>query len=759
MAGFTVQASVVVTITIFTPSREIKMPQNEQTDLPLLEKHRPFAFIKSHRYKTAPCLTMVFARLFRAIIVPVVLLLAGPSCSEASDTKIIDVIPDHMQLTGDVATKANTINKYTEPWLASLPNGSIILGVNPSSCNPTDWKGGTAIVEIHLPNLYSPTLYVIKLSSPTKNRKRLGSCYNNRSGSIFLDDLLIWESRTNKLTKTKEYYGAQHEPILTTIVVTESRNYRLKIKVAEHAAWELSKLELIQCPYPKAMKGVGYSPYRDCQYPDGKQEPSDDNISEDIFRLSQTCNAIRTYSATGVNGRIPAVAKSNGLQVYAGAWLDGDKEADKKELQALVELASKIDIDGLIVGNEYYLRNRTPADIDYLLQCIIQVKKGLKKKKIPITTAENSNLMFDWGDDAVNINHLYRAIIAEIDFVLVHIYPFWDGKPIEGAASLVAKRYKAIQNLVKKEYGKSTKRVVIGETGWPSSGPSQKQALPSLKNQKRYLQEFMTLAEQEKIDYLFFDAFDELWKSEYEGLVGQNWGYSYSDRTAKHNFYGVLIPPEQLPSLPPIEPLIQARVAGQVTEANTLPVYKDWPTIFKLESIIGASSSSTTKIKFVPSGFIGDVQNIDLFQCDRSDPHKGEMSSRITFPLSGNLGWGGIYWLPDGKWEGPGINILRMLRVPENSSIVVTFWARGENGGETVRFKVGGVGSGNDSIEFPVETEWIVLENVWKQYTIDLVDKDLSNVVGGFCWVADKRRNLGKRAIIFFLDSIEYKLR
>ena len=89
----------------------------------------------------------------------------------------------------------------------------------------------------------------------------------------------------------------------------------------------------------------------------------------------------------------------------------------------------------------------------------------------------------------------------------------------------------------------------------------------------------------------------------------------------------------------------------------------------------------------------------------------------------------------------------------------LTFWARGEEGGERVQFKVGGVTDGNDSIQFPVETEWIKLDKDWQQYVIDLSGYNLRDLVGGFCWVTNKDHNPGKENIQFYLDDIRYERR
>lgn len=681
----------------------------------------------------------------------------------------ITIIPNTMILSGDAATSKNTLGYCTEKWLSNMPHGSVILGVNPTSCEPADWKGGTAKAKIFLPDVYSPTIYALKISWPDCEGKGLHSPKPQQTATIMLNGQKIWSKKTSIQSTFSNYYAAEHEPIVTTFVITKSDTHTLVFSVPEHTAWDLGTIELIPYRYPQIMKGIGYSPYRDCQYPGGEFQPSDDEIAQDLVRLFHTCTAIRTYGVTGVNGRIPAIAKKIGLQVFAGAWIDGDgdetnnedEEKDEQEIQELIRLANTIDLDGVIVGNEYYLRHKspdgtasgtytaiirgdTPKEIDYLLHRITQVKEGIHNRNIPVTTAELAGFMFDWKEHyEPEINPVYKRILDEIDFLLVHIYPFWDGLPIDGAASTTIKKYKAIQALIEKKYPGQNKRLIIGETGWPSCGEPRGAAVPSLENQRRYLLEFLSMAERENVEYMYFNAFDELWKIEEPGGVGQNWGYSYTDRASKHNFYGVLLPYEQVSVINLISKDLYASCRTESSN-NVFCVYSEWPA---------------GKDNFYLSGWMGDTLNIEIFECDRSDSHSGEMAIRISCSLTGEKRWCGVYWLANDSWEGPGINIYEKLQISESTPVFLTFWARGEVGGERVQFSAGGVGIGNDSIKFRKSTDWISLDTNWRPYMIDLSDQDLSNVVGGFCWVTNKVQNRGREGIRFYLDNICYRVR
>ena len=264
--------------------------------------------------------------------------------------------------------------------------------------------------------------------------------------------------------------------------------------------------------------------------------------------------------------------------------------------------------------------------------------------------------------------------------------------------------------------------------------------MPGLENQKRFMREFLLFSEAAGVEYFYFDAFDELWKIEEPGHVGQNWGYSYPDRAAKHNFYGVLLPAARLPS-PPSFPyrVYLPLVFGGSNTPQTFSVYSEWPV---------------EPGHFVPSGWMGDVDNVSMYECDRADPHSGEMAIRISFSPTGTLGWAGVYWqYPENNWGDieAGIDLSWANKL--------TFWAKGKDGGERIRFFVGGIGTEDDpypdSLRPQASTGFIQLTDNWQEYVINLYGQDLSHVIGGFGWATDQCANpLGA---VFYLDDITFE--
>lgn len=155
---------------------------------------------------------------------------------------------------------------------------------------------------------------------------------------------------------------------------------------------------------------------------------------------------------------------------------------------------------------------------------------------------------------------------------------------------------------------------------------------------------------------------------------------------------------------------------------------------------------------FSPSGWMGDTGDIKIDAKSLYKPHSGSDAIKIEYSGKGSnkMGWAGIYWLyPDNNWgtSADGRNLKEYSHV--------TFWARGAQGGEKAEFKVGGItGTYSDSVSEAVSTGVITLSDEWKQYTIDLTGKDLSHVIGGFCWVTTTKQN--PNGCTIYLDDMTY---
>ena len=155
---------------------------------------------------------------------------------------------------------------------------------------------------------------------------------------------------------------------------------------------------------------------------------------------------------------------------------------------------------------------------------------------------------------------------------------------------------------------------------------------------------------------------------------------------------------------------------------------------------------------YIPSGWMGDYGDVKIDDSNTTDPADGKTCIKLTYSAKGTqgAGWTGIFWQhPSNNWgEKPGGYDLSAYKR-------LTFWARGEAGGEKVaEFKMGGItGEHGDSDSASVGP--IVLTKDWKKYTIDLSDKNLSHIIGGFAWSASRDDN--PNGFVVYLDEIRYE--
>jgi len=155
---------------------------------------------------------------------------------------------------------------------------------------------------------------------------------------------------------------------------------------------------------------------------------------------------------------------------------------------------------------------------------------------------------------------------------------------------------------------------------------------------------------------------------------------------------------------------------------------------------------------YVPSGWMGDYGDIKLNEKYLTSPHGGSTSIQVIYSPKATQGarWAGIYWQnPPNNWgTRPGGYDL-------TGATKLTFWARGDKGGERIEeFKIGGItGEYADSDVAGIGP--VVLTSEWQQFTIDLEGKDLSSVSGGFCWATNLDAN--PEGATFYLDDIKYE--
>jgi len=252
---------------------------------------------------------------------------------------------------------------------------------------------------------------------------------------------------------------------------------------------------------------ISYAPFRDDQNPLTEGTMVDSRqIDQDLALLANYTNCIRTYSIEHGLDRIPEIAQRHGLKVLHGIWLSNHADKNRVQIDTSVALARQFPetIRGIVVGNEVLLRGEMSATD--LMAVIREVKS---KVSVPVTYA-----------DVWEFWLRYRDVQNAVDFVTIHILPYWEDFPL--AAGQAAAHVAAIRKQVAAAIPNKT--IFVGEIGWPSAGRMREGARPSPLNQARAIQDTLTLGKRENFDVNVIEAFDQKWKRKLEGAVGAHWG-------------------------------------------------------------------------------------------------------------------------------------------------------------------------------------------------------------------------------------------
>lgn len=271
--------------------------------------------------------------------------------------------------------------------------------------------------------------------------------------------------------------------------------------------------------FPGMIDGVSFSPFRAHQDPLDGRFPSAQDIEQDLRFLADKVTSVRTYTSLDGLEHVPALAAKQGLKVTAGAWLDQRLERNDDEINSLIRsVKMSNNVGRVIVGNESILRE----DLS-VAQLTAYLKKVRKAVKVPISTAE------PWH---VWLKH--PELAAQVDYIAIHILPYWEGISAADAIAFVKERYYDIQRTF------PDKPILIAEVGWPSGGNLVKQAQPSPVSQAQFMRQFLNLAQAQGWDYFVMEAFDQPWKTQIEGRAGAHWGLFDVERERKFSMHGYL---------------------------------------------------------------------------------------------------------------------------------------------------------------------------------------------------------------------------
>src|SRR3979490_3181681 len=273
--------------------------------------------------------------------------------------------------------------------------------------------------------------------------------------------------------------------------------------------WLATPITLSRAPIDPNAKllCVSYAPFRDVQTPlQLTTHIAPEQIAQDMAQLAKISDCVRTYSIENGLDQVPALAAKAGLKVILGVWLGSNRLRNLAQISTAVSLTKQYPgvITAVVVGNEVLLRGEmTTSD---LAAYIRSVKSQVA---VPVTYADV------WEFWLRN-----REVYEAVDFVTIHILPYWEDFPIR--AKYAAAHVDSIRRRMAVAF--PGKEILVGETGWPSAGRMREGALPSRTNQARVVSEILDLAKREGFRVNLIEAYDQPWKRQLEGTVGGYWG-------------------------------------------------------------------------------------------------------------------------------------------------------------------------------------------------------------------------------------------
>ncbi|MGB5259001.1 MAG: glycosyl hydrolase family 17 [Gammaproteobacteria bacterium] len=281
--------------------------------------------------------------------------------------------------------------------------------------------------------------------------------------------------------------------------------------------------------------GISYGAYRDGEGPDTGVLTSKENILEDLQMISKRWNFIRLYSSDQQSRNILEVIRDNKLpiRVMQGAWLSGRQTREQNEAQIQQAIALANSFSGIIiavnVGNEIFVdwSGHKVDDMDTVVGYIRDVRSKIRQ---PVTVSDDYNF---WNKEYA------KKIAAEVDFIGLHAYAFWNNKTLVEAMSWTESIYHDIQARYPDHL------IAYTETGWPTSRIYDTTSYEGKligkageDEQKIFFEQYDAWVNEHKVISLYFEAFDENWKGGFDGKnpmdkAEKHWGVYKADRTPK----------------------------------------------------------------------------------------------------------------------------------------------------------------------------------------------------------------------------------
>ena len=230
-------------------------------------------------------------------------------------------------------------------------------------------------------------------------------------------------------------------------------------------------------------------------------------ISEDLAQLARITACVRTYSVDNGLDQVPALAAKAGLKVIHGIWLGSDRLKNRQQ----------IDTDGRAcqgISRRHLIHRRRQRgvvarrdDRDRSRRAHPAVKAQVDR--IPVTYADVWEFWLQ-----------HREIYEAVDFITIHILPYWEDFPIR--ARHAAAHVDSIRKRVAVAFpaqGDPDRRDRLAERGPHARGRAALAHQPGTGGLGS-----ARARQREKYNVNLIEAYDQPWKRALEGTVGGYWG-------------------------------------------------------------------------------------------------------------------------------------------------------------------------------------------------------------------------------------------
>jgi len=250
-----------------------------------------------------------------------------------------------------------------------------------------------------------------------------------------------------------------------------------------------------------AFKGMNFG----AQMPSGACKSEADWLKnfQIMHSLPGGFSSARVFASSDCNtlaNAVPAALATN-TKILVGVWNEDltHFNAEKQALLTAIQQHGHGWIAAVSVGSEDLYRGNTDA---------ATLSKHIHDVRGMISSVGASSIQVGHVDTwTAWVNPANQAVIDACDFIGMDGYPYFQSSGIGNAASVFWESVTRTRNAVHAKY--PNKKVWITETGWPSSGPSEGHAVPSVANLQTYYKEVGCALFKDEINtfwYMFRDT-------------------------------------------------------------------------------------------------------------------------------------------------------------------------------------------------------------------------------------------------------------